>query len=188
MKKIFKKNQIIITVLALMIAVAGYINYSDGIKKKESKPQNKEVISNDVEIDETVDVNDPGTTIFTSGVTSNFILSAKLEREQMRANNKEILMELLNNENVSDSDKAVASEKVIAITSASEKEVAAELMLEAKGFKNTIVSINDNKVDVVIDRSELTETDRAQIEDIVSRKTDIGVSNMSITTINSSEN
>lgn len=34
MKKIFKKNQIIITVLALMIAVAGYINYADGVKKK----------------------------------------------------------------------------------------------------------------------------------------------------------
>ena len=29
MKKIFKKNQVIITALAIMIAVAGYINYSD---------------------------------------------------------------------------------------------------------------------------------------------------------------
>ena len=34
MKKIFKKNHVIITVLALLIAVAGYINYSDNIKGK----------------------------------------------------------------------------------------------------------------------------------------------------------
>ena len=32
MKKIFKKNQIIITVLALMIAVAGYIAYTHGVR------------------------------------------------------------------------------------------------------------------------------------------------------------
>lgn len=40
MKKIFKKNQVIITALAIMIAVAGYINYSDnhlGIDKTLKK-------------------------------------------------------------------------------------------------------------------------------------------------------
>lgn len=47
MKKIFKKNQVIITALAIMIAVAGYINYSDnhlGIDKalKESSADVKE--------------------------------------------------------------------------------------------------------------------------------------------------
>ena len=31
MKKIFRKNQIIITTLAIMIAVAGYLNYSGKI-------------------------------------------------------------------------------------------------------------------------------------------------------------
>ena len=29
MKKIFKKNQIIVTMLAVLIAVAGYLNYAD---------------------------------------------------------------------------------------------------------------------------------------------------------------
>ena len=45
MKKIFKKNQVIITALAIMIAVAGYINYSDNhlgidkrMKRKHRKP------------------------------------------------------------------------------------------------------------------------------------------------------
>lgn len=189
MKKIFKKNQIIITVLALMIAVAGYINYSDGIKKKNTKTNTpKEVISNDVEKDKEVDVNEPGNTVFTSGATSAFIVSAKLEREQVRAANKEMLMELVNNQNLTESDKAVASEKIIEITEASQKEVAAELMLEAKGFKNSIVTITDNMVDVVIEKTELSETDRAQIEDIVKRKTDISVENMSITSVTAIDN
>lgn len=38
MKKIFKKNQIIITALAVMIAAAGYISYSDAqLKGKKDK-------------------------------------------------------------------------------------------------------------------------------------------------------
>lgn len=193
MKKIFKKNQIIITVLALMIAVAGYINYSDGIKKK-SKPVDKEVISNDVEKDiketetkenesQGVDIIDPGSTVFTSGSTSNFIIGAKLEREQVRASNKEILLEVINNANVSESDKAVATSKMINLTDDSQKEMAAELMLEAKGYINSIVSISEGKADVVVDKEELTDTDIAKIEDIISRKTGISVQNMTITTV-----
>lgn len=34
-KRIFKKNQIIVTALAILIAVAGYINYADSALKKE---------------------------------------------------------------------------------------------------------------------------------------------------------
>ncbi len=37
MKHIVKKNQIIITALAIMIAVAGYLNYSGNALKKEAE-------------------------------------------------------------------------------------------------------------------------------------------------------
>ena len=40
MKKVFKKNQIVIAVLAVMIAAAGYLNYSGkifGIEKQNSR-------------------------------------------------------------------------------------------------------------------------------------------------------
>ena len=185
MKKIFKKNQIIITVLALMIAVAGYINYADGVKKKNAAAnKTKEVVGTDVDKDlKDVDIAEPGNTVFTSGSTSQFIVSAKLEREQMRASNKQTLLDIINNVNIS--EKTAASEKMVAITTSSEKEVAAELMLEAKGFNNVIVSILNDKVDVVVERESLTETEIAQIEDIVTRKTDVPVTNLTITPVES---
>lgn len=37
MKKILKKNQIIVTALAVLIAVAGYLNYTDNLSKKERR-------------------------------------------------------------------------------------------------------------------------------------------------------
>ena len=46
MKKIFKKNQIIITALAVMIAAAGYISYSDAqLKGKKDKTAKTETAS-----------------------------------------------------------------------------------------------------------------------------------------------
>ena len=56
MKKIFRKNQIIITALALMIAVAGYINYSDNIRNRNKSTKNTtesesaDIVSNDLDL------------------------------------------------------------------------------------------------------------------------------------------
>lgn len=40
----------------------------------------------------------------------------------------------------------------------------------AKGFSDPVVSITDDKVDVVIHASSITDPERAQIEDIVNVK------------------
>lgn len=181
MKKIFRKNQIIITALALMIAVAGYINYSDNIRNRNKSTKNTtesesaDIVSNDLD--------DPGATVFTSSVNSQFIISAKLEREQVRASGKETLLEVINNTQLSEDAKAQAVSDMVAIADASEKEAAAELLLEAKGFENVIVSMTGGQVDVVVEISELTDTNRAQIEDIVTRKTGCPIENLTITSI-----
>ena len=185
MKKIFRKNHIIITVLALLIAVAGYINYSDAIKKSNDKKANQvggEIYNNDNEPDDN-SITDPGAAVFTSTNVSEVIISAKLEREQIRATSKETLLEIINNENIEDTQKASAIAQMVALTDASEKEVAAELLLEAKGFSNVMVSITNNQVDVVVEVAELLEGDLAQIENVVTRKTGCTVENLTITSI-----
>ena len=66
-------------------------------------------------------------------------------------------------------------------TSNIKKENAAETLLMAKGFADPVVSITDGKVDVVINAASITEPQRAQIEDIVKRKTETGAENIVIT-------
>ena len=70
------------------------------------------------------------------------------------------------------------------MTDASEKETACELLLEAKGFKDSIVSIVDQKADVVINASSITDAQRAQIEDILKRKTGLSADKISINICN----
>ena len=187
MKKI-KKNQVIITALAIMIAVAGYINYtgnlSDIISVKDTKDASSdgvvidentgEIVNNDAEPDDN-SLMEPGSVMLTSGssVSDSIISEAKLNREQLRAKNKEMLMEIVNNESLDEAAKQAAVNKLADISDTSQKEIAAELLLEAKGFSNAVVSVTDGNVDVVINSTKLDDTLRAQVEDIVKRKTGV---------------
>ena len=62
-----------------------------------------------------------------------------------------------------------------------ERENAAEILLEAKGFSDVVVSITDNEADVVLNMGDVTDAKRAQVEDIVKRKTGISAENIVIT-------
>lgn len=192
MKRTIKKNQVIITALAVMIAVAGYINYSgnlqDILNNKNSKTVStgevQDIYSNDEDPDADSIV-EPGTAVLTSSkVTSSIITEAKLNREQIRAKNKESLLEIVNNENLSESAKSNAVQQISSIADSAEKEMAAELLLEAKGFADSVVSIVDNSADVVVNRTSLTETEKAQIEDIVKRKANISADKITISLCN----
>ena len=62
-----------------------------------------------------------------------------------------------------------------------------ETLLQAKGFTDPVVSITGEKVDVVIGAASITDPERAQIEDIVKRKTEVGAENIVITLLNEGE-
>ncbi|MDO5346192.1 MAG: SpoIIIAH-like family protein [Lachnospiraceae bacterium] len=216
MKRIFKKNQVIITVLAVMIAVAGYLNYSGRLLEKEADQMTAgentvlltaendtagqegtgtyvDVISLDGDGSEEVSAGDaveenvgtgeaPGEAVLASvSAGDTLIAEAKLNREQIRAKNKETLLEVINNENISEDQKTAAAANMATMADLAEREAAAELLLEAKGYTDAVVSITDGTVDVVVNLAELDEAQRAQIEDIVKRKTDVSGENIIIT-------
>ena len=203
MKRLFRKNQIIITALAIMIVIAGYLNFTaDQTKpvKKEAESQTAEKLqaeniqaeeaAADAEADitsfpdedlasvsaqaETVtDTETPegekvGEAVLTSSASAGaFSASAKLNREQVRSRNEASLLEIINNTEISEDMKADAIASMNQLTDRAEKELDAEILLDAKGFKDSVVSINDDSVDVIIGAASITEEQRAQIEDIV---------------------
>ena len=209
MKRLFRKNQIIITALAIMIVIAGYLNFTaDQTKpvKKEAESQTAEEAAADAEADitsfpdedlasvsaqaETVtDTETPegekvGEAVLTSSASAGaFSASAKLNREQVRSRNEASLLEIINNTEISEDMKADAIASMNQLTDRAEKELDAEILLDAKGFKDSVVSINDDSVDVIIGAASITEEQRAQIEDIVTRKTERNVSDIVITTM-----
>lgn len=206
MKKIMKKNQVIITSLAILIAVAGYLNFADvdlGFKDQEASTDSSSIldeVSYDI-TDETAlmdenslenktdemdseDTSTPGEAVLTG--SSNFAAQAKLSREQIRSQNKSDLQEIINNEGISDDQKQEAINTMVAMTELTEKEAAAELLLEAKGFENVVVNLTGETADVVVPDIDLEDAKRAQIEDIVKRKTGVAAENIIITPLSQS--
>ncbi|MCD7737366.1 MAG: SpoIIIAH-like family protein, partial [Lachnospiraceae bacterium] len=118
-----------------------------------------------------------------TGISSadNILAAAKLNREQVRAKSKEELQDMIDSADIADDQKQEAITAMTTLTLNAEKESAAELLLEASGYADCVVSITEDTADVVINASELTEAQRAQIEDIVKRKTEVAGENIVIT-------
>lgn len=211
MKNLIKKNQLMITALAIMLAIAGYLQFAGTNLEEEylavdNKADNitEELAYTEIEsLDSEVDIvmedylpedmtlvqvqpeegEIPGEAVFTSANGVAILSEAKLLKEQVRAKNKETLLEIINSEGLTDTQKQDAVNTMVEMTGIAEKEVAAEVLLQAKGFTDVVVSINDDTVDVVVNMAELTDAQRAQIEDIVKRKTQIGAENIIISTV-----
>ena len=246
MKNVFKRNQVMITALAIMIAVAGYLNFagtriqdedlvrtdaavsedemtmlldlsdediageipgleddgdaivsenfldtdmqvadqaslsvvSDYIDEGMAEElQEDAVMSQDAEVQ---DGETPGEAVYTSSSAMSSLAGARLLKEQTRARNKETLLEIINNANISESQKQEAVDNMIAMTDMAERETSAEVMLEAKGFSDAVVTITGECADVVVAETSLTDIQCAQIEDIVSRKTGVTAENIVI--------
>lgn len=217
MKKIAKKNQIVIATLAVMIAAAGYMNYSGKLFPNKTKTQetnselaNKELLdisdedasvsSGDMKSQEgdsgsgadsnTGSTDDgsvdgtPGEAVLTNGSVSSVVSQAKVSREQVRSKNKETLQNIIDNKNLSAEEKEKAVNQMVQMTETAEKESAAESLLAAKGFHDSVVSITDDQADVIVGASELSDANRAQIEDIVTRKTGVAAQNIVINPVN----
>ncbi len=208
MKKILKKNQIMIAALAIMIAAAGYLNYSgrifnskDNVQETGNELAGKELLdisqedlasaSGDIKSQDGGEDGEvegtPGEAVLTAGEAGAVAAEAKVTREQVRAKNKETLMEIIDNKNLSDEQKQGALNQLTVMTELAEKEAAAETLLASKGFPDAVVSLTEEAADVVINASELTDANLAQIEDIVTRKTGIAAENIVITPVSAKE-
>lgn len=236
MKDMVKKNQVMITALAIMIAIAGYLHFAgevpeDGSLEASADVANQTIVEEQLSIEDLMadydlnslaDISDedleqaallegldstvnvvledyseeemvavqpedneiPGDTVYTASAGIATISEAKLLKEQTRAKNKETLLEIIDNTGLEDSQKQEAIQNMISMTNIAEMETGAEILLEAKGFEDCIVSISDTGVDVVINAAELSDVELAQIVDIVKRKTGVNEHEIVISTVN----
>ncbi len=262
MKNLVKKNQLMISALAIMIAIAGYLQLAgpdleselagEGIYTSDAgQVSSDEIIAQNTEVDGLLDLSDedllaglidiesldsdvdiivddyldadmavsgttvesdapfvvtdgtlasvdgtaqtadatpdegeiPGEAVFTSSNGVAILSEAKLLKEQTRAKNKETLLEIINSAGLTDAQKQDAVDTMVEMTAIAEKEAAAEILLEAKGFQDVVVSVNGDMVDVVVNAAVLDDAMRAQIEDIVTRKTEVPAENIIISTV-----
>ena len=208
MKSIFKKNQVIISVIAIMLIAAGYMSYttnnenvmktsllmdeeeyaglgdaqlvsSEAVSNNMENVQENETTSenmNSVNSDENVEVVD---TVAKEKISSYFTES-RLERDKMYSQMLESYQKILENNQISDTQREIAQQEVKKINDIRNALMISENLIKNKGFEDIIIFVNGNSVNVVIKAKDLEKEQIAQIQNIVMRELEEDIENINI--------
>ena len=209
--KLFKTNQVIIYVIALMLVAAGYLNYTangntnsiiptSGTEEELDKMANigdaQLVSSNDI-VNEAVNnttnntenaktENTSSNTVTTSSTTtkttnnSDYFKTSKLERDTMYSQMIETYEKVLNSDNSLETQKQSATDEIKKINDTKNSIMICENLIQTKGFENSVVFVNGESVSVIIEASELSKEQVAQIQNIISREMNAKAENIHI--------
>ena len=195
--KNFKKSEVAIYAIALMLVAAGYFNYSTFEQKtvetySEDVSQIDEqsanvgdavlVSNNEVENTQNTTGNTTIDTNATTNDTTDYYASSKLDRDKMYAEMISNYETILNNTNASEAQKSIATQEITKINNTKNAIMIAENLILTKGFQNCVILVNEESVNVVVSvEGGLTTDSVAKIQNIITRELGTEIENIHIT-------
>ena len=155
------KRQLTLVGLVVVIAVAGYINvnYSGDAVPTMATTENTE---EEIIIEEDV---------YTKAV---------MDRDEKRSKSMNAYREIIDNPNCDKETKANAQKMLTNAAEYINDENTIESTIRAKGIDKSVVYMGEDETTVLVFDTKLTETQAAQIKDIVTDKTKIDVEKIKI--------
>jgi len=201
MLKKFKKSEIAIYAISLMLVAAGYFNYSTfNQKTEETYSEDVGNISEQyanvgdavlVSNNETENVTDENTKTTTSSSETtetktenetDYYANAKLNRDKMYAEMISNYEKIINNQNASEAQKSIATQEITKINNTKNAIMISENLIRTKGFNNCVILVNDGSVNVVVNvQGGLNKENVAKLQNIVSRELKVEIDNIHIT-------
>lgn len=209
--KIFKKNQLIILVISLMLITAGYLNFtarnnnnnkvttSETIANLGDAALVSETLDNQVSNETADNIAGAESAVSTSETVSNsvgndasvntktssdYFAKSRLERDSMYSQMLETYQKIYNDTNSDANEKDQALKEIGDITNIKNEIMIAENLITAKGFADVVIFVNNDSTSVVVKTNNLTPDQVAQIQDIVSRELKTNIENIHISTQN----
>lgn len=182
----FKKSEIAIYAIAIMLVAAGYLNYTTMNNTNDTVETSLEQYAN---IGDATLVNSDGiteenneTVETNNSAESDYFTNSKLERDTTYASMISNYNAILQKDNISDAEKKVAMNEIKKINDTKNAIMICENILSTKGFDKSVVFINDKSVNVVVQvQDSLNKEKVAQIQNIVSRELKVEIGNIHIT-------
>lgn len=198
--KIFKKNQLALLVISLMLITAGYLNYSStytDVSETSADAQNTvdlasigdaELVNTNV-VEETKTENvvtevkteiEKETTPKIENTGRDYFTTSKLERNIMYSQMIERYQEVLGTSSGYSEQKSIAEQEINNINELQNAIMIAENLLTTKGFTENVIFVNGESISVIIGKENLTQDEIAQVQNIVSRELKAEVNNIHI--------
>ncbi len=110
------------------------------------------------------------TTSATSKETKEYFSSSKLNRETMYSQMLESYRKILENETISETQKAIAQTEIKNINDTKNKIMICENLIRTKGIEDLVIFVNDKSISIVVRTDKLEQEQIAQIQNIVERE------------------
>ncbi len=112
--------------------------------------------------------------------TGDLFPEYRIARDRARDRQINLLREMTENPNASEETRSNAGRQLLFLTRQMGQEVAAENLIQAKGFEDVVVFLAENSAVVVVKAKEISRTEAAQIGDIISRITGLSLEAINI--------
>jgi stage III sporulation protein AH len=186
---VFKRKQVVVLSLVLMIVVAGYLQYS--YKKSSISVNGNETsklgdavyVENQDQTTQTQkDAKDSKAPVApASKQATDFFAQAKLDREITSGKDQESLKTITQDKTATKDVQTKAYDQMMKIVGNLEKEVRIETMIKEKGFSDVVALFGDDgSLDIVVKTPTLTSVQTTQIADVASRQANIPIGNIHI--------
>ena len=190
---VFKRKQIVVLALILVIVVAGYLQYSykqgstsaakDNGKLGEAVYVDSQAENGGLALVEakTEDKKDKKTEVSASKMANDFFAQAKIDKEVSRSKSSSSLKVITEDTNASADTREVAYDKMMALVEKADKEMRIETLIKDAGFSDSLaVFADDGSIDIIVKAPSLTTAEIAQISDIVSRQASVDIEKIHI--------
>lgn len=188
--KNIKSNQIILFVVALMLVSAGYLSYSmRGTPVSSNIVSENEVSSiGDAQLVSSNNIIDSNslnevsiaTSSSSSSKTDDYFASSRLGRDTMYSQMIESYQNLLDNQNVSEEQKTVATQEITEINNTQNSIMICENLIKTKGISDVVIFVNDKSINVIVKADTLEQDTIAQIQNIIAREMNAEIENIHI--------
>ena len=178
---VIKKNQILASMVVLMLVVAGYLNYTYD-PTKEYQTELTGVMSNNLGDTYLVDSSSISTLALESNVeeaskvieasgkvttAEEYFATTRMERENTFDEQKETYEKMLTNSSIEESQKSYAQSEITKINRQKNAITIAENLIKLKGYKDVVILVNDGSVNVIVMAESLSDSQKVEIENIV---------------------
>ncbi len=172
--KLIRKHFLLITI-CLIICVALFLG-SIGKNKNADEAMDAKQVSTQSALEEEKVL---GQAEFVSATTEYFD-SARLNRQETRAEATGILQGIIDSENATEEERQEAKEKMLSLSGAADAEGRIENLIKAKGYTECLAIIGEETVSVIVQTDGLESADVAAIKDIATGESNFNASNVKI--------
>lgn len=201
--KTFKKNQVIIFVVALMLVAAGYLNYDTNNMSKDipvsseikdnnelakvgdaelvsSNVDEENVINNTINENTTNALNNNQTAMTSTKVVDEYFTTSRLGRDTMYSQIIDSYQKIIDNANISQEQKAIATQEISKINNTKNAIMISENLIKTKGFEDVVIFVNDKSISIILKGENIEQDKIAQVQNIVARELNSDIENIHI--------